>query len=426
VVLEAETVDMRNKELEPVDTVGNGNNLSFEDMLDTYLYEEPYHGQILTGIILEKRHDEIILDVNLKRDAVVTRKDIQRLPEDILDDLEVGQEVATYVLQPHSADGELIVSINKALELRDWRRAQELLDSDEVVEATVIDGNKGGMLVRFGRLIGFVPNSHIESLPTAASQGRMRDVKDSLLGTKLQLKVIQVEQRRNRLILSERAARRAARSERLMQIEAGQIMKGKVVNLTDFGAFVDLGGVDGMIHISNIDHRHINHPSDVLEIGQEIDVRIDSIDVERERIALNRKAVLPDPWDVFSENYSVNELMEGVVTNVVDFGVFVAAPGGAQGLIHTSRMSSLGISTPRDMFREGDPVLVRIVGIDRAQQHIELSVDDVTVEEQEAWMFKRRQDDLGEEGVDASQGADASVDTVDTSEDDIIDADEVA
>jgi small subunit ribosomal protein S1 len=211
-----------------------------------------------------------------------------------------------------------------------------------------------------------------------------------------------------------------------MQIEAGQIMKGKVVNLTDFGAFVDLGGVDGMIHISNIDHRHINHPSDVLEIGQEIDVRIDSIDVERERIALNRKAVLPDPWDVFSENYSVNELMEGVVTNVVDFGVFVAAPGGAQGLIHTSRMSSLGISTPRDMFREGDPVLVRIVGIDRAQQHIELSVDDVTVEEQEAWMFKRRQDDLGEEGVDASQGADASVDTVDTSEDDIIDADEVA
>jgi small subunit ribosomal protein S1 len=426
VVLEAETVDMRNKELEPVDTVGNGNHLSFEDMLDTYLYEEPYHGQILTGIILEKRHDEIILDVNLKRDAVVTRKDIQRLPEDILDDLEVGQEVATYVLQPHSADGELIVSINKALELRDWRRAQELLDSDEVVEATVIDGNKGGMLVRFGRLIGFVPNSHIESLPTAASQGRMRDVKDSLLGTKLQLKVIQVEQRRNRLILSERAARRAARSERLMQIEAGQIMKGKVVNLTDFGAFVDLGGVDGMIHISNIDHRHINHPSDVLEIGQEIDVRIDSIDVERERIALNRKAVLPDPWDVFSENYSVNELMEGVVTNVVDFGVFVAAPGGAQGLIHTSRMSSLGISTPRDMFREGDPVLVRIVGIDRAQQHIELSVDDVTVEEQEAWMFKRRQDDLGEEGVDASQGADASVDTVDTSEDDIIDADEVA
>ena len=236
----------------------------------------------------------------------------------------------------------------------------------------------------------------------------MRENKDRLVGQKLDLKVIQVETKRNRLILSERAARRAARSERLGEITIGQIIPGRVVNLTDFGAFVDIGGVDGMIHISNIDHRHVNHPSDILKVGDEVMVRIDSIDVERERIALNRKAVLPDPWQSFIENYNVGELMEGIVTNVVDFGVFVAAPGGAQGLVHTSRMTSLGASTPRDMFRESDDVLVRIVGINPEQQHIELSIDDVSVDEQQAWMFRKREEarqQASEEVQDESEAA---------------------
>lgn len=366
--------------------------LSFEDLLDSYMYESPTRGQILEGIILEAKQDQIILDVGLKRDAVVTRKDLERLSEEVIAKLQPGKEVQTYVLQPYNGEGELIVSINKALELEDWSIANKLMEADEITEARVIDGNKGGLLVRFGRLTGFVPNSHIESVPPATSTGRMREIKDELVGKTLQLKVIQVETKRNRLILSERAARRAARSERLAEIEIGQVLPGRVVNLTDFGAFVDIGGVDGMIHISNIDHRHVNHPSDILSVGEEIEVRVDSIDIERERIALNRKAILPDPWKAFTAAYNEGELMEGVVTNVVDFGVFVAAPGGAQGLVHTSRMESLGASTPRDMFREGDDVLVRIVGVDTEQQHIELSIDDVTLEEQQAWMFRKREE----------------------------------
>lgn len=392
--------------LEPNAQDALSNDGSFADLLDSYMYEMPERGQILEGIILEAKRDQIILDVGLKRDAVVTRKDLERLSDDVIDMLQPGKEVQTYVLQPYNGEGELIVSINKALELEDWDQAQRLLESDDITEATVVDINKGGLLVRFGRLTGFVPNSHIESVPPATSQGRLREIKDRLVGTKLNLKVIQVETKRNRLILSERAAQRAARSERLMEIKAGQVLKGRVVNLTDFGAFVDIGGVDGMIHISNIDHRHVNHPSDVLAVGDEVDVRVDSVDIERERIALNRKAVLPDPWQAFVDNYEVNQLMEGVVTNVVDFGVFVAAPGGAQGLVHTSRMQSLGASTPRDMFREGDPVLVRIVGVDTEQQHIELSVDDVTMEEQQAWMFRRREEErLNPEDGDTTENA---------------------
>ncbi|MEL6306579.1 MAG: S1 RNA-binding domain-containing protein [Chloroflexota bacterium] len=387
--------------LETQDTQDTTSGDSFEALLDSYMYEMPTRGQILEGIILEAKDDQIILDVGLKRDAVVTRKDLDRLSEEVIGRLQPGKEIQTYVLQPYSGDGELIVSINKALELEDWRNAQILMEADEVTDALVVDTNKGGLLVRFGRLTGFVPNSHIESVPPATSQGRMREIKDNLIGTKLGLKVIQVETKRNRLILSERAARRAARSERLKEIEVGQVILGRVVNLTDFGAFVDIGGVDGMIHISNIDHRHVNHPSDVLAVGDEVEVRVDSIDVERERIALNRKAILPDPWRSFTDTYEVGQLMEGVVTNVVDFGVFVAAPGGAQGLVHTSRMETLGASTPRDMFREGDDVLVRIVGIDPEQQHIELSIDDVSVDEQQEWMYRKREEQPVEGAEDA-------------------------
>ena len=379
-------------DVENKDEQNNNDEMSFEELLDSYIYESPERGQILAGVILQAKQDEIILDVGLKRDAVVTRKDLSRLSEEVLKELVPGKEVQTYVLQPYSGEGDLIVSINKALELEDWSTATRLMESDEITQAAVIDANKGGLLVRFGRLTGFVPNSHIESVPPATPEGRMREIKNRLVGQKLDLKVIQVETKRNRLILSERAARRAARSERLGEITIGQVIAGRVVNLTDFGAFVDIGGVDGMIHISNIDHRHVNHPSDILKVGDEVMVRIDSIDVERERIALNRKAVLPDPWESFIENNNVGDLMEGVVTNVVDFGVFVAAPGGAQGLVHTSRMTSLGASTPRDMFREGDDVLVRIVGINPEQQHIELSIDDVSVDEQQAWMFRKREE----------------------------------
>jgi len=370
---------------------GLNGNTDFAEMLETYMYDEPRRGQILTGTVLEVRRDEIILDVGLKRDAIVGRRDLVRLPDDYLEQIEKGQEVLAVVLVPYDAEGELIVSINKALEQEDWKRAQEYLEADTMTESRVVDVNKGGMLVRFNRLMGFVPNSHIESIPAGTSPGRLRDIKQELVGRTLQLKVIQVEPERNRLILSERAARRAARSERLKELEVGSVVKGRVVNLTDFGAFVDIGGVDGMIHISNIDHRHIAHPSDVLSVGDEVDVRIDSVDIERERIALNRKVVLPDPWQTFISNHAVGDLMDGIVTNVVDFGIFVAAPGGAQGLVHTSRMSSLGASTPADMFREGDAVLVRIVGIEPVRQHIELSIDDVSVEEQEAWMYRRRE-----------------------------------
>ena len=366
-------------------------NLSFADWLEHYDYVEPQRGQLLKGLVMSVRRDEIVLDVGLKRDAIVTRRDLERLTPEILARLRPGTEVQAYVLQPYNEDGDLVVSINKALELDDWARAKRLLVSEEIIQTCVLEANKGGLLVTFGRLNGFIPNSHIESIPPTAQEGKARAIKEGLVGMTLDVKVIQVEEERNRLILSERAARRVARADRLAQLRVGQILTGQIVNMTDFGVFVDLGGVDGMIHISNLDHRHIAHPSQILAIGDEVMVRIDGIDLQRERIALNRKAVLPDPWETFIARYQVGDLVEGVVTNVVDYGVFVGAPGGAQGLIHTTRMSKLGAVTPRDMFREGDAILVRVTKLDMARQHIEFSLDDVSAQEEQDWMFRRRQ-----------------------------------
>jgi small subunit ribosomal protein S1 len=372
-----------------------GNTENFAELLDQYSYVEPTRGQILPATVIAARRDEVIVDVGLKRDAVVRRADLDRLDRSYVESLKPGDEVQVYVMYPDTEDGDLVVSLNKALEREDWRRAQELMENDQVTEGVVIDSNKGGMLVQFGRLVGFIPNSHIESVTPTSREGRVKEIKDSMIGKVLQLKVIQVEAERNRLIMSERAARRATRSERLSELQVGSVVTGRVVNITDFGVFVDIGGVDGMVHISNLDHRHVAHPSDIVSIGDELTVRIDAVDVERERIALNRKATLPDPWTTFVSQYKGGDLFEGVVTNVVDFGVFVASESGAQGLVHATRMTSLK-ATPRDMFKEGDRVLVKIVGMDVDRKHIELSIDDITEEERAAYLSKRAQQSAAE------------------------------
>ena len=372
-------------------------DMDFAQMLDHYMYDEPYRGQILQGTVLNVEKDEVLIDVGLKRDAVVTRKDLSFLDDKLIARIIPGAEILTYVLQPRNNDGELIVSINKALELEDWEHARRAFDNDEIVEATVVDTNRGGLLVRFGRLNGFVPQSHIVSLPRFASQDELEDAKRQMLNADLPLKFIEIDRKRNRLIMSERVARHQAEQTRLSELSVGQRVTGRVVSIVDFGAFVDLGGVDGLIHISKLAHNHVNHPGEVVAVGDEVDVIIDSIDVEKSRISLDRTAVLPNPWDTVADEYKIGDLVQGTVTNVVDFGVFVQLPNGLQGLVHVSRMTMFGSTNPRDLLREGDALLVRIVSIEPDRQRIGLSVDDVTVNEQEAWMHARNETDATDE-----------------------------
>ena len=383
---------MSTQEVEMQDT-------AFVDLLDEYSYQMPERGQILEATVIDVDANEILLDVGLKRDAVVTRKDLIRLDDQVLEKLAPGEPILAYVLQPFSRRGELVVSINKALELEDWQRAQALMDRQETVSVTCAGSNRGGVLARFGRLQGFIPNSHLYAN------------KDDLEGETLQVKVIEIERRRNRLVLSEREAVFAEKRSRMQQMKVGDEVLGKVVHLTDFGAFVDLNGAAGLVHISNIVHQHIKHPAEALEIGQEIEVRIDSIDIERERIGLNRKALLPDPWETFTARCQVGDLIGGRVTNVVDYGIFVATPAGMEGLVHTSKMQSLEMSHPRDQFQAGDEALVRVLDIDYPRRRIQLDIDSVSLEDRIAWMQAQGRDVTNLTG--ASAAADILEETAD-------------
>jgi small subunit ribosomal protein S1 len=330
--------------------------------------------------------------------------------------LVVGGEVMTYVLQPRNQDGELIVSINKALELEDWLNAKTTQEQDTTVEGEVIDANRGGLLVRYGRLTGFVPQSHVVSLPRFSSDYELQEAKKNIVGQTLPLKFIEIDRKRNRLIMSERLARAEAEQSRISELELGQQVKGRVVSIVKFGAFVDLGGVDGLIHISKLDHRHINHPGEILSVGDEVDVVIDGIDEEKSRISLNRVVLLPDPWESVTQEYEVGDLVQGVVTNVVDFGVFVQLPNSLQGLVHVSKMSTFGSSNPHDLLREGDELLVRIISIEPDRQRIGMSVDDVTVEEQEEWMRSRQQETTEAVAEELGEGFDEDTEMLDVTD----------
>lgn len=360
----------------------------FSDQLTSYDYQRPHRGQMLEGIVLEATDKEVIVDVGQKRDAIIPGQDLNRLDEDTLKQLLPGETIRVCVIRPWDHEGQLLVSINLALQQADWERATELLNSEEIIDADVVGINGGGLLVDFGRLRGFVPNSHLTGLPRRTTGQELKDAKTRLMGERLHLKVIEVNPDRNRLILSQRQARCAVHQMRLNQLEVGQEITGRVSGLASFGAFVDLGGIDGLIPKSELDWRWVEHPQDVLSVGDEVEVRVINLDIERRRIGLSRKALLPSPWDTINSHYKTGDLVTGTVTNAVDFGLFVALPYGVVGLAHVSQMSTCNVSHPGDYARKGDQVLVRILTIDPERQRISLSLDAVTHEEYAAWIHE--------------------------------------
>jgi small subunit ribosomal protein S1 len=387
--LVANTEIPNNQDMEQSDDLDMINE--FAALLDEYDYDSPFRGQILSGIVIRSDDHEIMLDVGLKRDAFVPRTDIDRLDDDVLAELVPGKEVRAYVMQPMNGDGDLIVSINKGLELEDWESATKIQEQDGIVPVTVVGTNRGGLLARYKRLTGFIPMSQLVSISRFTSDYEMNEAKNDLVDDTLDVKIIEVDRLRNRLIFSERAAQSQIQKKRMDQLTVGMDVEGRVVGLVDFGAFVDIGGVDGLIHISKLDHRFVEHPGEILAIGDEVQVRIESIDEENERISLNRKVLLPDPWETLEQHFQESDLVTVSVTNIVDFGVFVSMPNGLQGLIHVSNMQTLDTTNLRNVLREGDEVLAKIISIDTDRQRIGLSIDDVSAEQQEAWMYDRRE-----------------------------------
>lgn len=351
------------------------NNESFLEMLEaSFDYEPPQRGEIRNAVILQIEPNEIIVDLGAKQDGIVTAQDLERLDPEYRRSLKVGQTVPVYVLNPRDVDNNLIVSINMGLQQYDWDAARELLEKDEVVEVVVTGHNRGGVLVRWHSLEGFIPSSHMVTVSAGLQGNERREALNDLVGKNLGVKVIEVDQDRRRLIFSEREAQREWRAQQkarlLATLKEGDVVRGVVTGLRDFGAFVNLGGADGLIHVSELAWHRVDHPRDVLKVGDEIDVYVLSLDRATNRIALSRKRLLPDPWDDALQRYHEGMLVEGTVTNVVDFGAFIALDDGLEGLLHLSEMGDGTLKEPYSYVKKGDRLQLRISRLEPDQRRV--------------------------------------------------------
>ncbi len=361
-------------------------NDHFAELLEEYEHQQPKLGQIVQGTVLEIDENAVILDIGAHRDAIVPGKELEQLDEATLASLTVGSKVPVYVAGKSDYEDELVVSIEKGLELQDWERAREAMENETLLDLEVTGHNKGGLLVAFGRITGFIPNSHIPGLQRWYSREQLSSIKTGKLGETLVARVLEIDPDRQRFVLSAQAGEEKRREKRLKELEVGERVNGIVSNVVQFGAFVDLGGVDGLIHVSNLSWDQSRKPSEILQVGEQVEVLVEKVDMDRERVSLNRKALLANPWEKFAEMYKVGDLVEGTVANVHDYGAFVQLTPEISGLVHVSEILLAGASAPGDLVRSGDKLLVQILEIDTEEERISLSMRQVPYDDYEAWM----------------------------------------
>jgi small subunit ribosomal protein S1 len=338
-------------------------------------------GDIVDGEIVSVTPTEVLVHVGAKSEGIVPSKELERLGREGLETLQAGDVIPVYVVKPEDRDGNLILSIRRAEEESDWRRAQELHDSAEVLESHVAGFNKGGLIVRLGRLRGFVPASQLSRAHQGSNKLQPEERWSRLVGEPIQVKVIEFDRRRKRLILSERAALRQWREKQkeqlLDELRVGEVREGVVSSLSDFGAFVDLGGADGLVHLSELSWNRAAKPDELLQVGQEVEVYILGIDQERKRIALSLKRLEPEPWSTVEDRYYVGQLVEGTVTRLTNFGAFALVNDELEGLIHISELSTGRINHPQDVVSEGEKHVMRIIRIDPKRRRMGLSLSRV-------------------------------------------------
>ncbi len=355
------------------------------ELLDQdYARVVPKHGEIIEGIIVSKTPNEVIVDIGCKSEGIVSARDLERLDPAIRKSLRVGDSVYVYVIRPQDASGNSILSLSRAMLEGDWKKAQELFDAEEVFEGVVASTNRGGLIVHVGRVRGFVPASQVSSIRLSRNMDdtQREELLGQLTGKKVHCKIIELDRRRNRLILSERSAMREWRQDRkeqlMSELNEGSVRHGVVSSLCDFGAFVDLGGADGLIHLSELSWSRVAHPRQVLQVGQEVDVYVLGVDRDRRRIALSLKRLKPEPWSDIEQRYQIGQVVKGRITNITDFGAFARLDEDIEGLIHISELSEERIGHPNEVVQEGQELELRVIRIDAARQRLGLSLRRVT------------------------------------------------
>ncbi len=340
-------------------------------------------GEVIDGTVSNTSPTEVRMDLGVGHEGVIPGRELERMQREQIKQLQPGAVIPVYVVNPHDHEGNIRLSVTHAQEELDWRKAEACHKSQKVFESLIAGYNKGGLIVRFGLVRGFVPQSQIGNERRSASGSTPQERWGGMVNEPIAVKVIEVDRSRNRLILSERAAareQRESRKERLVQeLRVGEAREGRVVSLVDFGAFVDIGGAEGLVHLTEISWQHVNHPRDALKVGDEVRVEVISVDRERKRIGLSIRRQAADPWDTVAIDYKVGQLVQGLVTKLTNFGAFarlVAAPE-IEGLIHISELSEQRISHPRDVVKEGETLTLRVVKMDVAARRLGLSLKAV-------------------------------------------------
>jgi small subunit ribosomal protein S1 len=330
-------------------------------------------GDIVEGTVVKIDRDEVLLDIGYKSEGVIPAKELSiRHDIDPNEVVHVGDKIEALVLQKEDKEGRLILSKKRAQYERAWGRIEEVMQSGGTIKGPVIEVVKGGLIVDIG-LRGFLPASLVDLR-------RVRDL-HPYVGQEIEAKIIELDRNRNNVVLSRRAFLEESQSEGrkkfLESLQKGERRKGTVSSIVNFGAFVDLGGVDGLVHVSELSWKHVDHPSEVVQVGQEVEVEILDVDLERERVSLSLKATQEDPWKEFERKYQAGEIIEGQVTKLVPFGAFVRVAAGIEGLVHISELSEQHVDSPESVLSVGDQVRVKVIEVDVARRRISLSMRQV-------------------------------------------------
>lgn len=327
-------------------------------------------GDIVEGTVVKVDRDEVLLDIGYKTEGVILSRELSiKHDVDPSEVVEVGDQIDALVLTKEDKEGRLMLSKKRAQYERAWSAIEQLQANDEPVTGTVIEVVKGGLILDIG-LRGFLPASLVE-------MRRVRDL-EPYIGQEIEAKIIELDKNRNNVVLSRRAwleqTQSEVRSEFLHQLQKGQVRKGVVSSIVNFGAFVDLGGVDGLVHVSELSWKHIDHPSEVVSVGDEVTVEVLDVDLDRERVSLSLKATQEDPWRVFARTHAVGQIVPGKVTKLVPFGAFVRVEEGIEGLVHISELAQRHVEVPDQVVSVGEELMVKVIDIDLERRRISLSL----------------------------------------------------
>ncbi len=378
-------------------------DMNMAELLDSVEDIKPLRrGDIVEGMVMRADADGILVNIGHKAEGIVPPRETRTLGEDAHRNIHVGDQIVAFVIRPESGESAAVLSIDRAAGERGWKTLEKLLEASETVEGKILGFNRGGAIVEVEGVQGFVPMSQLVTVPrdvfSSPSQETSNETpqegepelqaeesppstgpsSDDFVGEVLKLKVLEVNRPRNRAIFSERQAvrerREAEKAKLIEELQVGEVRTGRVTGVSNFGAFVDLGGADGLVHISEMSWDNIRSPSDLVKVGDEVKVYVLKVDAENRKIALSLRRLEPEPWDTIHERFHVDDVVDGVVTKLTNFGAFARIEGSVEGLIHISELANRRIAHPRDVVEEGDKVKLKILRIEPERRRMGLSL----------------------------------------------------